>query len=182
MWRSSDVCLSADRIINGRNYRSLIYSQLLHSYDMHLYYNMLAFLGTGIYLEKRFGSLKFFIILATFTLSTGLTYVGLQFLLANLYEDRDHMYSCAVGFSGVIFALKVLSTHLSLEYERNRIYYFGVFQFKEKYLVWVELVLISVVLPNTSFVGHVSGIFVGYSYTQGPLKKIVNSIHGMVLK
>ena len=40
---------------------------------------------------------------------------------------------------------------------------------------WAELVLISVITPNSSFVGHLAGIFVGLAFVWGPLKFAMDS-------
>lgn len=54
---------------------------------------------------------------------------------------------------GVIFALKVLTTH----YERNP--YTSVYRFSmpSKYAVWAELLIIHFLVPNASFIGHLAG-------------------------
>lgn len=41
------------------------------------------------------------------------------------------------------------------------------FTFPTKYAYWAELVLISVVTPNASFLGHLCGILVGLAYVRG---------------
>lgn len=48
-----------------------------------------------------------------------------------------------------------------------------------KYVVWAELLLIQLLTPNASFVGHLAGILVGLFYIYGPLKKIMDVINGM---
>jgi len=47
-----------------------------------------------------------------------------------------------------------------------------------KYAVWAELVLIQLISPNASFVGHLAGILVGLAYIHGPLKYLVELLMG----
>jgi len=97
--------------------------------------------------------------------------------LAELTGDRSHLKSCAVGFSGVIFALKVLTTHYNTGQSRQSM--FGI-PLPGKYAYWAELVIIQLVSPNASFVGHLAGILVGLAYTKGPLKYFMDVIEAFV--
>lgn len=45
-----------------------------------------------------------------------------------------------------------------------------------KYAPWAELVLIHLMVPNASFVGHLAGIIAGLAYTSTPVGSIVDSI------
>lgn len=73
--------------------------------------------------------------------------------------------------TGTLFALKVVTTSLM---ESS----FGLSSSVTKWGVWFELLYISFITPNTSFVGHLAGILVGFLYTKGPLKPIMLSIWG----
>jgi len=176
-------CLSANKILYSGDYAKLFVSQVEHANDggWHLYYNMISFLVKGKHLERTMGSAKYFIMLILFTGLTGLSYVGLNYTLSELLQDDSYMNRCAVGFSGVIFALKVLTTHDMSREENVQISAFGIpigSSVNAKYSVWFELVLISLITPNASFVGHLAGILVGLAYVYGPLKPLVDSIHG----
>ncbi len=74
---------------------------------------------------------------------------------------------------GVIFALKVLCNHY-FPHEDNWI--MGWFVVPSRLACWAELALISILVPNSSFIGHLSGIFVGLAYVNGPLKAIMDSM------
>lgn len=165
-WDSVSVCLSAQAILKWREYRRLVLSVLEHGDDIHLYYNMLSFLSKGRTLEHHFGSTYFAYLLTVFSVLTSATYVGLEVLLSELTHDKQHYKTCAIGFSGVIFALKVLTTHY---WETGYRRYFGM-RVSAKYAVWLELLAIQLMVPNASFVGHLAGILVGVMFTQGPLK------------
>ena len=170
-WDAASVCLSAQAILKWKEYERLVLSAFEHGDDIHLYYNMLSFLSKGRSLEQHFGSPYFAYLLAVFTVLTSGAYVGLEVLATELTGDRQHYKTCAIGFSGVIFALKVLTTHYWETGQYRR--YFGI-RVSGKYAVWLELVAIQLMVPNASFVGHLAGILVGVAYTQGPLKFIMD--------
>ena len=158
-----------------RDYKRIIFSAFEHGDDWHLYYNMVSFMWKGRELEERVGALRFILILVTFTITTSLGYMGLNCLLATVLDDWSYMRSCAVGFSAVIFALKVLCTH-----NTHGINSFLGFPVPSKYIFWVELIYISLISPNASFLGHLAGILVGLAYVHGPLKTAIDLIEGML--
>ncbi|CEF62199.1 Hypothetical protein SRAE_1000047300 [Strongyloides ratti] len=46
-----------------------------------------------------------------------------------------------------------------------------------KYSCWLELIAIQMITPNASFIGHLSGIIVGFIYMEtGILRSIVSSL------
>lgn len=102
-WDKWDVCISADKILNYRDYRRLVISAFEHGDDMHLYYNMVSFLIKGSSLERRYKSANFFLLLAIITLMTSGIYVGLAVACARLTLDYSYMRTCAIGFSGQTF-------------------------------------------------------------------------------
>ena len=50
-----------------------------------------------------------------FTLLIGLQYILLEYLAAQVMQNDKYLFSCAVGFSGVIFAFVVVDTGLSMQ-------------------------------------------------------------------
>ena len=67
------------------------------------------------------------------------------------------MYEHAVGFSGIIFHLCVLESHM---HPGPRSIY-GLFSVPASVYPWVLLVVIQVVMPEISFRGHLAGIISG---------------------
>lgn len=80
-----------------------------------------------------------------------------------LTGDYGYFTACAIGFSATLFALKVVA----LCEERDRLHNISGFIVPSKLAVWLELILIHLLVPNSSFIGHLGGILVGclYSYT-----------------
>ncbi|XP_031224028.1 rhomboid-related protein 4 isoform X2 [Mastomys coucha] len=99
------------------------------------------------------------------------------FIFAELMNQPDFKKNCAVGFSGVLFALKVLSNHYC---PGGFVNILG-FPIPNRFACWAELVAIHFCTPGTSFAGHLAGILVGLMYTHGPLKKIMDTCAGIFI-
>uniref|UniRef100_UPI00398E7637 rhomboid-related protein 4 isoform X2 n=1 Tax=Pristiophorus japonicus TaxID=55135 RepID=UPI00398E7637 len=164
-----DVCISVHETWNRKDWKRLFYSPFHHADDWHLYFNMVSMLYKGIRLEQRLGSRWFAYLLSVFSLMTGVVYLLLEMLLTELMSDHSYKMQCAVGFSGVLFALKVVNSY----YNPGSITYLMGIPVRNQYACWAELVVIHLVAPGTSFVGHLSGILVGLMYTKGPLKDLM---------
>uniref|UniRef100_A0A8C3WY26 Rhomboid-related protein 4 n=1 Tax=Catagonus wagneri TaxID=51154 RepID=A0A8C3WY26_9CETA len=167
-------CLSVEQCYQQKDWQRLLLSPLHHVDDWHLYFNMASMLWKGINLERRLGSRWFAYIIATFSLLTGVVYLLLEFALAELLDEPGFRRNCAVGFSGVLFALKVLNNHYC---PGGFVNVLG-FPVPNKFACWVELLAIHFISPGTSFAGHLAGILVGLMYTCGPLKKIMETCAG----
>lgn len=168
-----------DECLRARRRLALVLQYGSESRDMshcaHSDCLQVSFLWKGRDLERRLGSVRFFCLLIVFTILTSCTYLGLNLALFEVTRDRSYLKTCAVGFSGVIFALKVLTTHYTPSHTSQT--FIGI-PVPSKYAFWAELVLISLISPNASFVGHLAGILVGLMYTKGPLKWIFDFFEG----
>lgn len=84
-------------------------SAFYHVDDAHLVYNMISLLWKGLQLEGSMGSKKFArMVRVLLDLSHGLVVVSATFLYS-FADNQGSMYSkCVVGFSDVLFALKMV--------------------------------------------------------------------------
>lgn len=174
-----EACVSLHHVYRNKEWRRLFLSPLHHVDDWHLYFNMASFLWKGIRLEQRLGGGWFLYMLSVFSLLTDLVYLLLQAALTQLIDDPDPLVrmfaaqsnECAVGFSGVLFALKVVCNH----YNPGGVTYVLHFRVSNRFASWVELVLIYLINPSSSLIGHLAGILVGLLFTLGPLKTIMQT-------
>ena len=171
--RFSDVCLSLYGIMRGQYFR-LLTSAFVHADDWHLSYNMTSFMWKGAQLERAMGTAKFISLLLVFILSTPIIHMMICYTLLESQLDQQGQWAseCAIGFSGVIFALKVVTT---THPEAMHDVFYGLFSVQGKYVVWAELVLIHFIYPGTSFMGHLSGIIAGLLYTSGVTSPLVDA-------
>jgi len=165
-----NACTSYSHVILKREWKRIVFSSFFHLDDMHLYFNMASFIWKGMTLERKLKSRRFAIVLVVFSLLTQILMIGLNYLLYEVFSNSQYLYTCAAGFSGVVFALKVLTT----AYSENNVSIMGFPIFvPARYACWVELIVIQLLIPNASFTGHLAGILVGLLYIHGPLKKTI---------
>ncbi|XP_013912985.1 PREDICTED: rhomboid-related protein 4 [Thamnophis sirtalis] len=169
-----EACISVNRCLYKKDWHRLYLSAFHHADDWHLYFNMASLLWKGIKLENRLGTKWFGYIIALFSLLVGAVYLFLEAILAELLGDPLYEHHCAVGFSGVLFALKVLNNYYHPGGSTNIM---GL-NVSNKYSCWLELLAIHILNPRSSFAGHLAGILVGLMYTMGPLKIFMTACAG----
>jgi rhomboid domain-containing protein 1 len=159
----SSACLNASWIIQRKQWHRLILSAFTHADDIHLYYNMLSLLVKGYTIETQLGSKKFLMITSELLVYSHGLIVLLSWLLMRFgnsaYFDAMYFDTCAVGYSAVLFAYKVILDYDTPGYSQV----FGVV-LPTRYISWAELIVASLVNPGASFFGHLCGILAGYAY------------------
>ena len=83
--------------------------------------------------------------------------MSISYILAYYFDYYQLFTSRSVGFSGIIFCLKYLLNMI----DGDTIVNFYGLNITKKYLVFFEIVLISLMVPNSSFFGHLFGILTG---------------------
>ena len=147
------ACLSPAReavrgLLRASSLERALTSAVHHADETHLYYNMASFIVKGADLEHRYGSAAFAGLLLALSVATQVAYIG----LALAFGSKE----CGVGFSGVIFALKALSNA-----ETTGTTNVGGLHVPTAAAAWAEIVLIAIISPRSSFLGHLAGVLVG---------------------
>lgn len=145
------ACLKPSSIVKRKEFQRIGLSAVTHADEYHLYYNMASLLVKGSQLEPIYGSLQFLLLCIELIVTSSLLYV-----LAAYYFVLGAWNSCAVGFSAVLFGLKVILTHDSPGYSDVAGY-----RVPTRLAAWAELVVIQMVTPHASFLGHACGIVAG---------------------
>ena len=166
------LCISGASVARDQDWLRLVVPSLRHTHDIHLYYNMVSLAWKGLEMERRLGSVKYFITLILLTFLSSIFYVILAMVGAEVLEDPTLMTECAIGFSGVLFAMKVVNIHHSNQ-EQERTSFFG-FLVPMRYAVWLELLIIQIMVPKSSFLGHLAGILAGLVFVKGPIASILS--------
>ncbi|KAI3730206.1 hypothetical protein L6452_18883 [Arctium lappa] len=163
-----DVWFNPHLIIKHRDLKRFLLSGLYHLSESHLVYNMMSLLWKGIQLENSLGSAEFAsMVAALLGLSQTITLLLAKSLVLFGY-DRAYYHEYSVGFSGVLFAMKVVLNNSQSVVDS---YYTNVhgFVIPAKHAAWAELILIQLLVPGVSFLGHLGGILAGILYLR--LKK-----------
>lgn len=166
----SHSCISVQSVYYQGDWTRVILAPFIHGDSWHLYYNMASFMWKSRTLERHYGTYYYAYLTSVFTLLTSIVYLLINFILAEMLDSWSYIQTCAVGYSGVIFALKVVTTHLEPPGMAN---IFGI-PIPKRLAVWGELIIISVLFPKASFTGHLAGILVGVAFVSGPLKQIMD--------
>eukprot|EP01137_Pigoraptor_chileana_P007638 Opistho-2@53474 len=161
-----DTCLWPSRIIQSREVYRLFTYPFVHANVAHLFFNLVAFVPMGVVTEKAVGTIQMGHLVNFFALIAAIIEVALSYVVARLGYPIFYN-TCSVGLSGVIFSFVVLSTTRFSTSKRHSI--FGMFTVSKKYYPWALLLIFQLIFPSASFIGHASGIIVGYIYVYGLL-------------
>ncbi|KAL0292999.1 UNVERIFIED_CONTAM: Rhomboid-like protein 14, mitochondrial [Sesamum radiatum] len=170
-------------ILKNKDLKRFILSAFYHIGESHLVYNMLSLLWKGIQLESAMGSIEYASMVAALVgMSQGITLLLAKVLLLFDYE-RAYYNEYAVGFSGVLFAMKVVLYSQSDNYA-----YVQGFVVPTRYAAWAELILIQMFVPGVSFLGHLGGILAGLLYVYlkrshsgaNPFTKIIRGLTSLL--
>ncbi|XP_027916410.1 rhomboid-like protein 14, mitochondrial isoform X1 [Vigna unguiculata] len=149
-------------ILKHKDLKRFLLSPFYHIGEPHLVYNMLSLLWKGFQLETSMGSVNFASMVASLLLlSQGVTLILSKSLLLLFDYDKPYYNEYAVGFSGVLFAMKVVLNSQSSDYS----YVHGVIV-PSRYAAWAELILVQLLVPGVSFIGHLGGILAGLLYVK----------------
>lgn len=107
-------------------------------------------------LEPRLGTARFATVIGSLVVGSSAVYCALQYVAAQLLGP-SHLHTCAAGFSCVLFGLKVIMQSTSPPSH-------SLFGFPIHMAYWSELIWISIISPNASFVGHLAGFYLIYVF------------------
>ncbi|CAN6991108.1 unnamed protein product [Brassica rapa subsp. trilocularis] len=156
----SEVWFNPNLILKHKDLKRFFLSALYHLNEPHLVYNMMSLLWKGIKLETSMGSTQFASMVVTLLgMSQGVTLLLAKSLHVLFDYRRAYYHEYSVGFSGVLFALKVVLNAQAEDYTSV----YGVLV-PTKYAAWAELVLVQMFVPRASFLGHLGGILAGILY------------------
>ena len=170
----SQVTLSPVLVIYGHQFWRIITSAFFHGGFMHIAMNMMSIVSLGGSFERTVGSVMMAFTLAWQILLSGISNVLLSwFLSLVLTGDMKYIKQQSVGFSGVIFALCVVDIYRGAGETRS---IFGFFEVPAKVYPWVLLIMLQFLIPNVSFMGHLSGILTGTIQAHGGLNCLLPSV------
>eukprot|EP00727_Mastigamoeba_balamuthi_P004985 m51a1_g14485 hypothetical protein (258) ;mRNA; r:731837-732819 len=143
-------------------------SPFFHVDVLHILANMLSFVPMGTVFERKAGSLGALNAILAFVVVNAALHTGIALASDGLGLTRLLALRCSLGFSGVIFAVDVAAS-VSDSVSRS---FFG-FTVPAHAFPWVALIVMQVILPGVSFLGHLAGILSGYLYVFGLLRFLI---------
>ena len=165
-----DFTLCPRNVLYQHEFYRIFTSCVFHGGLLHIGFNMMSTAAIGSLLEKRFGTLRHLFTVFVGMFLTSSTYILVACLLSWICRWDNLMYQHSLGFSGVLFQLSVLEANLSPNSTRS---VFGMAQVPAYLYPWALLVALQIFMPQISFVGHLSGIFVGTLQLYGVLDALI---------
>eukprot|EP00899_Mesostigma_viride_P023572 jgi/Mesvir1/439/Mv11318-RA.2 len=166
------VCMAPRFVVRDWQVYRVLTSPFFHAGVLHLAFNMLAFVPMSSSLERAAGSVRTAHMMLLFATLAGLLHALVVYLLASVTGHPGWAAECAVGFSGIIFALLVVDTAMSGVSHRS---IFGFFQVPAKWYPWALLVFFQLLVPRASAMGHLAGLLLGEAYVRGYLNRLLLS-------
>lgn len=137
---------------------------------MHIAMNMMSMVAIGGSLEKHMGTLSMAVTILHSIIWTSVLYTVIAWMAFAVFDYEKLWFQHSVGFSGVLFHLSVLECHMGPLQPRNL---FGIVSVSPQWYPWVLWIVLQFILPNLSFLGHLSGIVVGTLHLHGYLDWIL---------
>jgi membrane associated rhomboid family serine protease len=146
----SSVATSSNAVIVEHEYWRIVTSAFSHYEIFHIAANIGSSWASGA-LEVEVKSPQFLIYIVILTLSSGLLDSLIRhFFLPNTTD------TFSLGYSGVVCGLMaVMSTY------RSYLNLFGL-QIPWSFMPFANIILIQILIPRVSFIGHLSGVLVGF--------------------
>lgn len=167
----SQVGLSYETAVEGHHWR-IITSAFSHISVVHLVFNMSALWSLGA-VEKLghigLGVAYYLHYSLVLIVLSGLLVLGSYHVLINRFKIDYFRRVTAVGYSCVVFGWMTI---LAVKQPSSKLNLFGFLSLPISFAPFESLIFTSIIVPQASFLGHLSGIIVGYSVAWG-------LIHGM---
>lgn len=153
----NSITMNPRTILYRHQYYRMLTSAFFHLSVMHIAMNSMSTLGIGSKLENRMGTLHFALTVLLGVIFTSTFYIFIAYA-GHLFGKDTMMNGSAAGFSGVLFQLSVLEAYQAMDTTRD---VYGLFTVPTKAYPWALLVVLQIMIPHISFLGHLSGILVG---------------------
>jgi len=164
-----DTCINPDAMWSHiiTSLPRYILHSFVHANILHIILNSIALIHFSSNFEKHVGSVLLIYIVLIFTVLIAIVYSFVAQVLSILFINK-WMNTCTIGISGVLFSFITIES-LNNETVRN---VRGI-EIPSKYNPWILLVFTQIFWPKASFLGHLSGIIIGYLYNMEILDKIM---------
>lgn len=169
----ANVAIIYSNISDEREYWRLLTGTLSHFELFHYAFNTMGLIQFGT-VEALYGSFKFFELSAVIFFLNSLLFMLLYSLMINYFNKPDYKTHQTVGYSGILFAWMVVYSMKNEEF--CPIFFYPDFCLKTFFLdipgtsislainagPFVLLGITQLIFSRSSFIGHLSGIFIGY--------------------
>nr|AIY60768.1 rhomboid protein Cabca_RBL13 [Cabomba caroliniana] len=169
----STVGLSYEAAVDGHHWR-IITSAFSHISVVHLIFNMSALWSLGVIEKLRHIGLgmEFYLhYTLVLVVLSGILVLLLYHILVQRFKLEYFRRVTAVGYSCVVFGWMTI---LATKQPSSKLDLFGFLSLPISFAPFESLVFTSIIVPRASFIGHLSGIVVGYSIAWGLINGMNN--------
>jgi len=163
-------------VLFTHEYYRVFTSVFFHANLMHIGMNMLSTSAISSALEKKLGTTTLLFSIWWSIFLTAAIYMTIAYGAFVIFRYDAWMYQHCVGFSGIIFHLSVLESHL----HPGPRSVFGCFSVPSSVYPWVLLLVLQLIMPNLSFLGHLAGILTGTLEYYGVLDVLFVTDHFLI--
>lgn len=142
-------------ILEKGEYLRMIASNIFHLNFPHFFFNMIGFYKISSIIEMIYGK-KYWIIIFVIGIFSNIINILISLLGIYFYKNYYTYYTHYLGLSNIIFGIRALYYHKL----NTNVVVFGQIV-NSRYVVWIELFFVNFLIPNSSFLGHLSGITSG---------------------
>ncbi|EFC49345.1 rhomboid domain-containing protein [Naegleria gruberi] len=163
--KSSDICYRYSTTILTTKVWQLFTFPFFHGSITHILFNMLALYQFGNRIESTLGTIYFFFISLFMIIFGSAVWVAIDALFIQGFGAGQTLSflldRCTVGYSGVLFGYLVFTVQYRPLFEQL---YPGANadDFAPKLIPWLMLIVTSLLMPNVSLMGHLTGMISGY--------------------
>lgn len=166
------VCLLPSRVFSSVQLYRIFTYPFFHAGFFHILFNLIAWFMLANNFEKTVGTLgAFYVIFVLFIPLSAVLQCAVAVIIDAL-ASTQFRNDCSVGISGVLFAILVVNIHVSAA---SSITFFGLFNISATWYPWLLAVILQLLSPHLSFMGHISGILLAYALVLGYLRVITPS-------
>lgn len=170
----SDVGLSYEAVVSQGQHWRLITSAFSHISFLHLIFNMSALWSLGIVESAKdynLGTQFYLQYSVVLLLLSGLLVLGMYQVLVTRFKLEFFRRVTAVGYSCVVFGWMTI---LAVKQPSMKLNMFGLLSLPISFAPFESLIFTSIIVPQASFLGHLSGIVVGYLIGWGVVQGMTN--------
>lgn len=157
--------LYPDSILEPSAWYRMITYPLVHAGFLHIFFNVISMWAPLCDFERSNGTLHTMVVLLLLSIVCGVSYCVLGLFLFR--------HTFVLGASGLIFSLIAYFSYVnSLQYQSVDL--FGRFEVPTVSVPFIFLALVFVMVPNSSFIGHLLGILAGFALAKGFFSAVLN--------
>lgn len=165
-WKSSVEIggLSAGLVVQKFQLWRVVTYCILHANIAHLVLNMIALLQLGFTMEARMGPIGFLKANVLVNLIGASLYCFLCYALDFAISQSSFTKTIVIGYSGVLFGLVSVESIRAGISNAAKVNLYGVVHVPKWAVPWCLVVLMYLLVPGSSILGHISGILGGYIF------------------